>query len=186
MKVWNGYETTKALVSSSEKLPEGGYVLIIKGVEEVQNDWGSSLLFRFDVREGEYEGYYAENYRSQYENPKWKGTYRLPIPIEDGSESDEFRKRRFKGAIQAIEGSNEGYRWDWDEGKLKGKTVGGVFFQKEYFVDGRGGFYTACHHFEPADKIREGRYKIPEPKLLNSKKDAESKAAPLLDADLPF
>ena len=44
----------------------------------------------------------------------------------------------FKGLITAIERSNPGFIWNWDENSLKGKLFGGVFGREEYMgTDGK-------------------------------------------------
>ena len=154
--------------TQQERLPIGGYVIEIKNVEYKENDWGDTVVLSFDITEGEHKGFYMQNYKNQTaEDKKWKGTYRLPVPKDDGTEQDEWRMRRFKTVIEAFEDSNKGYHWNWDENTLKGKIVGALFNNKEYEFNGRHGFFTNCHSLINAEKIRKGDFKIPEDTLLN-------------------
>lgn len=192
MKKFKGYSEAK-VISQQDRLPVGGYVLEIKNAEVKEYDTCSVLVFSFDISEGDYKGFYAENYRNQSgEDKKWKGNFRLYIPTEDGSEKDEHTIRRFKTAIVDIEESNPGYNWDWDESKLKGKKIGGVFRNKEYSYKGSKGFFTECAWFTSVQNIKDGKFTIPADKLLNV--NVTSSVNPnspdimpeLSDDDLPF
>lgn len=192
-----GYENAKAY-TEQERLPIGGYVLKIMGAEVKEYTWGNVLVISFDIAEGEHKGFYAENYRSQtMEDKKWKGTKRLNIPSGDGSEQDNRDMSIFKTAMNAIEDSNPGFHWDWDESNLKGKLVGAVFNNKEYDFNGRNGFYTNCYSFKTVEDIRNGKFKIPKDSLLKNKPaDSGSGASDgynpddyeelEVDGDLPF
>lgn len=166
MKPLKGY-TDAQVYTETERLPVGGYIIKILDVKETNYSWGDVLVLSFDIIEGDYKDFYKNNYNSQQqEDKKWKGTYRLNIPKDDGTERDNWTMRTFKTAITMIEESNPGYHWNWDEQSLKDKVVGAVFQNREYEFDGRNGFYTACHSFRSVDAIREGKFKIPADKLL--------------------
>lgn len=142
MKQYNGFDRND-VYRNTERLPAGGYVIKILEAKEVENDYGRKLVISFDIAEGEYKDFFASNYKAQVgEDKKWKGTYRVNVPKDDGSEQDGWAKRRFNTLIVDIEESNPGYHWDWDESKLKGKTIGALFNNKEYEFNGRHGFFT--------------------------------------------
>ena len=83
------------------------------------------LEIAFEIATGEFAGFYRRNFDAQtQEDKKWKGIMRLYVPKEDGTDKDEWTKKTFKRATQAIEDSNPGYQWDWNEKGLKGKIVG--------------------------------------------------------------
>lgn len=166
MRKLNGYNAAQAY-TDQQRLPVGGYVLKILNVDYQENSWGDVIVLSFDIEEGEHKGFYAANYRGQTgEDKKWKGTYRLRVPKDDGSEQDNWTMRRFKTVMLAFEDSNSGYRWNWDEQTLKGKLVGALFNNKEYELNGRHGFFTNCHSLVAAEKIRTGDFKIPEDTML--------------------
>lgn len=166
MRQLSGFAKAQAYVDS-ERLPVGGYVLKILEVEYQTNDWGDVILLSFDVAEGDQKDFFASNYKAQTgEDKKWKGTYRLRVPKDDGSEQDEWTMRRFKTVISKVEESNPGYHWDWDEQNLKGKLVGALFNNKEYEFNGRHGFFTNCHSLVAVEKIRSGKFEIPADTLL--------------------
>ena len=182
MKPFNNYAETQAL-SETRKLPKGGYVCKILNAEVKDYSWGQSLHISIDIIEGEYKDFYAADYRAQRaEDKKWKGVLRLSVPTDDGTEKDDLTKRIFKGNIEAVEDSNSGYHWDWDEKKLKGKTVGCIFRNEEWQMDGRSGWKAQPFKFIDAAKIRSGDFKIPDDKAKNG----GSSAAPAVSSDMSY
>lgn len=204
MKRYNGFKAERA--TARELLPAGGYVAQIKGVEERQHKNGASLVISFDIAEGEYKGFFASDYRGQnQEDKKWRGTYWLNEPKEDGTEQDGWTIRSFNNAVASLEDSNPGYSWNWepiergDFSQLKGKTVGVLFRNKEYgFTDNAGkyvhGWTTECCALTAADDIRSERFKMPKDKALSGSGSAAKSAAAsvkesfeaITDDDLPF
>ena len=197
MRPFNNYDTTQT-ISARAQLPVGAYICqILKAEEKVysssKGEW-HKLEVSFDISEGEHKDFYANDYRSQSgEDKKWKGVLRMNIPSDDGSEADNWAKRSFKTNILAIEESNNGYHWDWNEAQLKGKTVGIVFRSEEWEYNGKRGWRTAPFKMVPAADVKSGNIKIPDPKPLNGKAASQaSTAADLSDfvevasADLPF
>ena len=198
MRPFNNYETTQT-ISARAQLPVGAYICrILKAEEKVYNsskgEW-HKLEISFDISEGEHKDFYANDYRAQSgEDKKWKGVLRMNIPTDDGSEADGWTKRSFKTNILAIEESNNGYHWDWNEAQLKGKTVGIVFRSEEWEYNGKRGWRTAPFKMVPAADVKSGNVKIPDPKPLNNKASQTSaaSAADLSDfvevasSELPF
>lgn len=165
----------------AERLPAGGYIIKILKAEELNYSWGDVLLFNFDIAEGEHKDFYADNYRNQQgEDKKWKGQFRLNIPKDDGSEKDQWTQKKFNTTMANIEDSNPGYRFEWDENTLKGKIVGALFNNKEWEMNGKTGFATACHSFVTAETIRSGKFKIPADTLLKNR--PTTSAAPTTDS----
>lgn len=195
MKPLKGYAQAQVYVET-ERLPVGGYVLKILDAKEAVNDWGSTIVLSFDIVEGEHKDFFRENYKNQTgEDKKWKGTYRLRVPKEDGTEQDEWTMRRFKTVMSNIEESNRGYHWDWNEAGLKDKLIGALFNNKEYEFNGRHGFFTNCHSLVPVEKIRSGKFEIPADTLLKTSAKSSFPAPDSdgfvnipdgLDEDLPF
>lgn len=180
MKPLRGYEQAK-IYSENERLPIGGYILKILDVKMQENDWGNVIVLSFDIADGEKKDFFRESYKAQTgEDKKWKGTYRLRVPKDDGTDQDEWTMRRFKTVITNFEESNPGYHWDWDELKLKGKMIGALFNNKEYEFNGRHGFFTNCHSLVTVEKIKSGKFEIPADTLLKSNSAA---AMPTPDAD---
>ena len=97
----------------------------------------------------------------------------------------------FKAFITAVEKSNTGYKWDWDEQKLVGKGVIAVFGQEEY-LDNEGNVRigTRVQEFRSVEAFKEGRIKVPElKKLPETEKPVQEESANLPeipDDELPF
>lgn len=167
MKQFSGFEAKKS--TSREPLPAGGYVAKILNAKEVPYDWGSVLLISFDILEGQYKDFFAKDYKEQdREDKKWRGTLRLTIPKDDGSEKDGWSKRIFGNSIWAIEASNPGYHWDWNEAMLKGKIVGVLFRNREWEMNGNTGWTTECCSLTSVDDIRLGKFRQPKDKPLKN------------------
>ena len=169
MKKWNGYETTQVM-GGKKKLPVGAYVCKVLEAREESYGWGSVLVIHFDIAEGEYKGFYQEQYNKQDKNKKWKGVYRISCPTDDGTPKDEHIKKAFKTFIHHIETSNKGYTWDWNETTLRGKQFGGVFGEKEYEIDGNSGFFITMRYTCEVDRL--DKVQLPKPLML--KKDGTS------------
>ena len=193
IKKFKDYEQTKSY-GDYEKLPKGGYVLVIKGAEVLQNRIGDYIKISADMYEGEYIQFFTREYKNQQsEDKKWHCNYLLNIPKDDGSEQDGWTKRKFKTFTEALEESNEGYHFDWDEQKFKGKLIGGLFNEREY--EGRDGVVRRSTNWAnvcTVDKIREGNFTIPDDKLLKGSANPAPASVTFMDIpdgiddELPF
>jgi len=178
------------------QLPVGGYVMRIMGAEVKENRIGQYVQVSMDIAEGQYKDFFAEDYRAQDTDKKWHCNYLLNVPLDDGSEKDGWTKRRFKTFTEALEASNAGYHFDWDEKKFKGLMIGGLFNTREYKTnDGRRGKSTNLAQVCSVDKIRTGKFKIPKDQLLKEESDAAEPSSTsttsggftvVHDDDLPF
>lgn len=171
MKAFEGYDETKTIGQGGAALPVGAYPVQIKGAEvvtrESKNGSYDQLLIHFDICEGDRKDYFLQKYQADTsDDKKWKGTLRLTVPSNDGSEMDEWNKRRFKTAICAIEDSkpNKGYTWDWDEKKLKDKYFCAIMGEHETYIEGNSDttVFVECRHQISIDDFRADNYKIPE------------------------
>lgn len=182
MKKFEGFEAKKS-GGSFEKLPAGGYVARIMDANEVSYDWGSVIVIEFDIVEGQYKDFFEKDFSAQdREDKRWRGVYRLRIPMDDGSERDGWTKRSFGNAIWALEASNPGYHFDWDEKKFVGKLVGVLFRNREWEYNGNTGWASECCALTSVPEIRANTFKMPKDKPLN--KPAGMSA--VSDPDLPF
>ena len=148
MKPYAGYEATKNYGDYFGQLPPGNYEGKIISAKVEQNNWGEQLVVAIDITKGDFAGFYQKQFDGQTENKKWKGTCYLNIPNPSDEKFFVINKTRFENAMFAIEESNKGYHWDWDEKKLKGKAVGLRFRTKE-FVNNEGEIssFTQCYDF---------------------------------------
>lgn len=179
-----------------KQLPVGGYVMKIMGAEVKENRIGQYVQVSMDVAEGKYANFYADDYRSQDASQRekvWHCNYLLNVPADDGSERDGWTKRKFKTFTEALEASNDGYHFDWDEKKFKGLLIGGLFNLREWELDGMRGKSTNLAQVCSVDKIRSGKFKLPRDQLLTEGSTAESTTSTstggftvVHDEDLPF
>lgn len=162
------WESVQAFTENTP-LPVDAYVCKVNGVRVEDNSYGSVLVIAFDIVEGEQAGYYRKQFDANTNaNKKWRGTFRQWLPRNDGSEKDETTKRMLKGMVTSFEQSNIGYQWNWNETSLIGKTVGILYREEEYEVEGRHGWSARPFRMMSADRVRSGDYTIPEKRPLRS------------------
>ena len=159
----SNYDQTEAFTGDFKTITPGGHICKILGakVETTQQSNKEVLVIMFDIAEGENKDYYTDDFKRRHaSNPdaKYQGVYRQ---FTEGN-STKF----FKGMLTAIENSNEGYKWNWDEKTLKGKFFGGVFGEEQYLNNkGEAKMSTKCRFIRSVDQVLAG-VKIPEPKML--------------------
>lgn len=137
-----------------ERLPAGGYVCVITAVEDVPEK--EYLKIEFDIAEGEYKGCFADTYqRAGF----WGGRF-----IRSYKES---AAGFFKGFTSAIENSNEGFRWTWDETALIKKKIGLVLGYEEFInKDGEIKERLTVVQNRSVASILSGDFKVPALKTL--------------------
>lgn len=184
-------------ITERKVLPVSAYVCRIKKAVVQDSGYGDQLCVLFDISEGDFLGYYANEYKeNQNKEKKWKGVLRVWIPKDDGTEKDEWTKRRFKGFVSSVERSNNGYVWDWNEASLSGKEVGVLFRSEEWEYSGKTGWYTRPFIALSVDSVNNGEFTIPDPKPLKKSTLGAFKPVPDAtngfaeinddDAELPF
>lgn len=154
---------------SFQKLPKGAYVVKILSAREDDNKNGSGthLTIPFDIAEGEFKSIYKNQFdANDNEDKKWPNdaTIYLTVP-DDGSQS--FVWENWNTFFADLEDSNNGFVFDGDIKKLKGKLIGGKFHieQTEY----RGNIYdhTRLKWTCVADDVRNGKAgAMPKDKLI--------------------
>lgn len=169
-----------------KNLPVGAYVgkIVDAKVEEYKTKDSktiSKLVIALDVSEGEHKDFYMNQYKdasgreSKYP-VRYKGTIRYALPSADDPYA-ESHTRKLENAVWAVEQSNEGYHWDWNEKALKGKTVGFCVREFDWLLDdGRKGTSTEIGKLVSAQDVREGKVK-PMPKRELSERDKARAAA---------
>lgn len=199
MKAYNGFKAQEQS-GSREKLPAGGYVcsIINAKVEEYKDKSGNAfevLILAIDVCEGDYSGFWKKDYDGNTaDDKKWRGTFRINCPRDDGTEKDGWTKNTFNNFVWAIEESNPGYQWAWDEKTLKGKKLGVIYRDKEWEYNGYTGWTTEAGGATSIEKIRNQTFKALKPKPLKNSSSGSTGAvnnSPYTEAtddpeDLPF
>ena len=134
-------------------LPIGAYECVIMDARVNHNEQSGKDTFKVsvDIASGEFKDYF----RKMYENDtridrKWNNNAVRYLAFTGDNVA------YFKGFIKTVENSNVGYTWDWDETKLKGKKVCGVFQYEEYEKqDGTKGIKVRLNKFRSLDKLKE-------------------------------
>jgi hypothetical protein len=157
-----GYDEAEIITGDFKKITLGGHVCQIKNARIEATTTGKEVLvIQFDIANGDCANFYTEDYQRRFlTNPdaKYHGVYRQ---LTEGN-SVKF----FKGLLTAIENSNEGYKWNWDEKTLKGKFFGGVFGEEQYLNSkGEAKMSTKCRFIRSVEQVLAG-VKVPEPKML--------------------
>lgn len=167
MEKLNGYDEAQAITGEFEILQPGGYICQITGAkEQISSTNKKMLVIAFDICEGDSAGFYKRKYDEAVKNAtldrpaKWSGVYRQML---DGEKSAGY----LKGLMTSLEASNQGFKWDWKEEKLKDLKFGGIFGREEYEkFDGTRAFATKLKFIRTIEKVKTGDFKIPEDKLL--------------------
>ena len=167
IKQFGDYATTQAY-SDGAGLPKDGYVCKILNAQVKDGSNGQYIQIAYDIAEGDYKNHFKKIFdANKNEDKKWSTYFFLNIPKDDGSEKDGWTKRSFKTFTNALEDSNEGYHFDWDETKFKDKLIGGLFRYEEYTRnDGKIGRSTKMNKACSVAKIRSGNFKLPDDKLV--------------------
>ena len=134
-------------------LPIGAYECVIKGAMLNHNEQSGKNTFKVavDIATGEYKDYFQKRFdNNTNENKKWDNNAVKYL----GYEGDNIAY--FKGFLTCVENSNIGYKWDWDETKLKGKKICGIFQYEEYEKqDGTKGVKVRLNKFRSLEKIKD-------------------------------
>lgn len=166
-----------------ERLPEGGYVLKITAAEDAEDEHGNLkeyLRITYDIAEGPEAGRFKDETPDNDFRHQFIRSYK------------QKALGMFKAFTNALEDSNPGYKWDWNEATLKGKLLGVVFGYEEYEAnDGSIKERLRVAAVKSADAIRKGDFKVPDLKKLPTSKAASTASpvpgfSPMSDADLPF
>ena len=167
MKAYKGYERNEG--RDFETLPKGAYVIKILGAKEEVNKRGDGSYIRmaFDIAEGEYAGFYDKSYKAdKREDKKWSNDAYIYLNCPKDND-EQFIIDNFNKFITAVEDSNEGYHWNWDENTLKGKLVGAKFYIEQSEYNDKIYDHTKAKWFVAAQKVRDGKAgKLPNDKLL--------------------
>ena len=148
---WNEIEAKG--MEDFKALPIGAYECVIKeaNIHKNQETGKESFRVAVDIASGEYKDYYQNRYDSNNNaNKKWDNNATRYLAFQGDNVA------YFKGFITSIENSNVGYTWDWDESKLVGKKICGVFQYEEYEnQEGKKGVKVRLNKFRSLDKMKD-------------------------------
>ena len=154
-----------------QQLPKGAYVVVIKNAKEVsnKNGAGSHLEIAFDIAEGEYKGFYMNQFeKNTSEDKKYSrdAYYYLNVPDDN---SPQYIWDNWNTFFADLEDSNNGFVFGGNPTTLKGKLIGGKFHIEQTEYNGNVYDHTRLRFTCVADAVREGKYgKLPNDKLVSS------------------
>ena len=129
-----GYKDIQAQGAGFDALPAGGYKCVIVNAQEKDSRTGRPMLcLCLDIAEGEYAGHFRKLWETRKANEKDGKKAKWPCIFYMLADNEAMP--RFKGNMNAIEASNEGYDWDatgWKEKTLTNKVTGAVFREEEF------------------------------------------------------
>lgn len=188
----NGYDDAEILSETGgrARLPKGGYVCKILTVEAMESRNGNPyLIFNLDIAEGEYIGFFADDYASQTGDKRWHFQHRLMVPTDNAK---PFTLHLFKTFNTFLEESNPQWHFNFgaDEKQYRGLLIGVLVNEREYEKrNGRRGMATNIARIVKANTIRSGAYTVPNDVMLNKpvNNDADFYMPDSVDDDdLPF
>lgn len=152
-KIENWNEIEAKGMDDFRGLPIGAYECVIMDARVNHNEQSGKDTFKVsvDIASGEFKDYF----RKMYENDtridrKWNNNAVKYLSYTGDNIA------YFKGFLTVVENSNQGYKWDWDETKLKGKKVCGVFQYEEYEKqDGTKSVKVRLNKFRSLDKMKD-------------------------------
>lgn len=141
-------------------LPAGIYEGRIINAKIDENQLGQALLIQVEIDNGDYTGFYRKQFESQQKsgsqyNVRYKGVYRVQLPDGKNTEHDNWRQHQLEGLAWALEDGNPGYKWDFDETKLKGLKCGLNVRERDYYVNKRFGTTTEIGRLESIKAVND-------------------------------
>jgi hypothetical protein len=176
MKVIDGFDSINE-AGEFKNLPAGAYACkIIEVVDVLDKEY---LNVYFDIVEGEFKGYFTALFQSTGKNYGFitRSYKQNALPF-------------FKAFITAVEKSNPGYKWDWNEKGLSGKFCVVVFRDEEYEVDSEVRVRAKADEVRSLPALREGKIEIRPLKKLDKpveiSREVPKCPVELTDDELPF
>ena len=146
--------------------PVGAYEAEIQAVKFIEGKDGyrDKIECYMEITEGEYAGRFNEVWKDQQERfgkAYYKGIFNLICPTND---DEDWRVNAFQGNLWCVQESNPGYKWDWDEKKLKGKKVGINIRKRLYTYNGKHRETIEIGQFETIADVKAGKCKPMKPR----------------------
>ena len=177
MKRINNWENIQES-TSSKRLTTNGYIVKILKVEDHPDK--EYLKIYFDIVKGDDKGYFKKQYDGDTRKErKWPNAGTFIRSYKDSAAS------MFKGFTNAIERSNKGYQWNFDEKTLVNKVVGLIIADEQYQNQkGQVRVRNYVAAVRSVETIEKGEYEIPALKELTTTKATTAPANdPITDAD---
>lgn len=156
--------------TSFKRLTPNGYICKILNVEDRPDK--EYLKIYFDIVKGDDRGYFKKQYDGDTRKErKWPNAGTFIRSYKDSAAS------MFKGFINAIEKSNKGYQWNFDEKTLVNKVVGLIIADEQYQNQkGQVRVRNYVAAVRSVETIEKGEYEIPALKELTTTKTTTAPA----------
>lgn len=150
--------------TSFKRLTPNGYIVKILKVEDHPEK--EYLKIYFDIFKGDDKGYFKKQYDGDTrKEKKWPNAGTFIRSYKDSAAS------MFKGFINAIEKSNKGYQWNFDEKTLVNKVVGLIIADEQYQNQkGQVRVRNYVAAVRSVETIEKSEYEIPALKELTTTK----------------
>lgn len=178
MKKLENFEQVEAVQGGGfKRLPAGGYICRITKVEDVPEK--EYIKMEYDIMEGDYRLWWSD---LQDKAGFWGGK------LFKSYKNNDTILKFFKGFITSLEESNPKFKWDWDESKLQGLSIGLVLGEEEYIGNDES-VKTRMNVVQnlSVDSIKKGNFEVPPLKQLPASQIPPVVASTdIADDDLPF
>lgn len=152
MRAFTNYDNISAAhAGGGGILPSGAYVVVIQNAVDHPDEPKPYLTITFDIAEGEHAGKWA----NESPDNEWRHSFRQYY-------NSDFGEQRLKAIFEAVEASNPGYRWNWQESTLVGKLCGFVIRHRLYTKkNGEDGTSLDLYDAVPVADVRAGNIVAP-------------------------
>lgn len=179
MKKIDGFENVQESVPF-KRLEPNAYVCKIMKAEDVPEK--EYLRIYFDIAEGDEKGRFSKMFKEDNRpDKKWAAAGTFIRSYKSTAVS------MFKGFTNALEKSNKSYTWDWDENKLKGKTIVLIIGEEEYLNQkGQKKIRNYVASVRSLEAYKANDYTIPALKPLDESKVVTTSSSAPADFEDPF
>ena len=156
--------------TSFKRLTPNGYICKILKVEDYPDK--EYLKIYFDIVKGDDKGYFKKQYDGDTRKErKWPNAGTFIRSYKDSAAS------MFKGFTNAVEKSNKGYQWNFDEKTLVNKVIGLIIADEQYQNQkGQVRVRNYVAAVRSVETIEKGEYEIPALKELTTTKTTTAPA----------
>jgi len=158
MRKPDGFDNSPTREGGFKQPPAGPCVLgIVRATVENSSHGNQQIILFLDIAEGPFKNFFrgtGERFGRDAYMRHYQGTEGKSLPF-------------FKGLIKAIEESNPPFKFDFNEGLLSRKLIGGNLREEEYAKkDGTVGIRLRPAYLCSVQSIREGGHKVQPVKKL--------------------
>lgn len=160
-------------VGDYKVLPAGGYICRIMKAEETVSRTGKPMLkVAFDICDGEYTGYFMDQFQNRKAAADEPGEVKWPFSGTKWVmflDSEGNTNRDFKAFCTALEesGTEVWVKDTLDASRLKDAQIGIVFRREEQEYNNLTSWRTVPFRFRSVKSIETGDFTVPEDKPLN-------------------